>query len=195
MRHVIAVVMVAVSAAACGSSGPSRAERAAAEQAAREAEDTRVRAENRARLDAERLRALWKYQQSTMAGGAQTTASILSTGGVDADGSGEKPVQLIFRDHANWGRSSYLVLQVGDFACPPGCTVTVVADAEAPVTIKARRPNTNEAIALFINDHVALWALAGRARDLRITFPVKAGGTRQARFEVDGLDQSRMPGW
>ena len=195
MRLAMLVIGVALCAAGCGSSGPTRAERAAAEQAAREAEDARLRAENRARLDAERLRALWKYQQSTMAGGAQTTASILTTGGVDTDGSGEKPVQLIFRDHADWGRSSYLVLQAGDFACPPGCTVTVQADDEPAVTIKARRPNTDEAIALFINDHAALWALAGRARDLHITFPVKAGGTRQARFEVDALDPSRMPGW
>jgi hypothetical protein len=189
------VALMALLACGCGSGGPTRAERMAAEQAAREAEDARLRAEQRARLEQLRLEALWKYQQSTMRGGAQTTASLFSTGGVDADGRGEQPVQLVFRDHADWGRSSYLVLKAGDFACPPGCTVSVTVDDEAPVTIKARRPNTDEAIALFINDHATLWAMAGRARNLRITFPVKAGGTRQARFEVDALDSSRMPGW
>jgi hypothetical protein len=33
------------------------------------------------------------------------------------------------------------------------------------------------------------------AKRLSIQFPVKAGGTRTAVFEVGGLDRSQMPGW
>jgi hypothetical protein len=35
---------------------------------------------------------------------------------------------------------------------------------------------------------------AGAAR-ISIAFPVTAGGTRTASFDVGGLDRSKMPGW
>jgi hypothetical protein len=104
-------------------------------------------------------------------------------------------VLLVFRDHAAWGRSSYLVLQGGDFDCSPRCTVNVTVDAETPVRMASRRPNTDEAIAMFINDWQALWRLTGGATRISIEFPVKAGGTRTAEFDVSGLDETKMPGW
>src|SRR5690606_25491525 len=140
--------------------------------------------ENRARAEAARLEALWRYQSATVGGAPQVTAAILSTGNVDTDGQGEHPVQMVFRDHAGWGRSSYLVLQAGDFRCRPRCTVTVTADAGSPVEMAARRPETDEAIAMFIDDSAELWRLAAGAAEISIAFPVAAGGTRTARFEV-----------
>jgi hypothetical protein len=59
----------------------------------------------------------------------------------------------------------------------------------------AWRPTTDEAIALFIRDSAALWRLTAAASRLRIEFPVVAGGTRTASFEVGALDDSKMPGW
>ena len=50
-------------------------------------------------------------------------------------------------------------------------------------------------IALFIRDAATLWRLTGDATTLRLEFPVRAGGTRTAAFEVVGLDESKMPGW
>lgn len=181
--------------AACGESGPSLADRAAAAKAAQEAADAKVREEARARREAQRLTALWRYQQATVGGGAQTTAAAYAAEDVDTDGSGARPVQLIFRDHAEWGRSAYLVLSTGDFACSPRCTVEVAADAAAPERLAAFRPDTDEAIALFIRDWERLWRLTGAATTVQIAFPVKAGGTRTATFEVSGLDESKMPGW
>jgi hypothetical protein len=87
------------------------------------------------------------------------------------------------------------VLQAGDFDCRPRCTVNVTADDLAPARMAARRPNTDEAIAMFINDAQGLWRLTAGAARISIEFPVKAGGTRTARFDVAGLDESRMPGW
>jgi hypothetical protein len=58
-----------------------------------------------------------------------------------------------------------------------------------------RRPKTDEAIAMFINDEAALWKLTAGAKRLSIEFPVRAGGTRTATFEVGGLDRAKMPGW
>ncbi len=130
-----------------------------------------------------------------MGGGAQVTAAIFATDDVDVDGQGPKRVQLVFRDHVKWGRSAYLVLQAGDFACRPNCTVQVTADDAAPQTLAAWRPDTDEAIALFIRDTATLWRITGDAARLRITFPVRAGGTREASFEVVSLDEAKMPGW
>jgi hypothetical protein len=180
----------------CGERAPSAAEQAAA--AAREAElaaETKAREDGRARVEAQRLAALWRYQEATVGGGRQVTAAILSTENVDTDGQGARPVQLVFRDHAAWGRSSYLVLQAGDFDCAPRCTVSVTVDDLAPENMAARRPNTDEAIAMFINDAPALWRLTAGAGRISIEFPVKAGGTRTASFDVAGLDESKMPGW
>jgi len=180
---------------ACGDRGPSLAERAAAAKAAEEAADIKAREATRAKLEAERLASLWRYQQATVGGGAQTTAAIFATGDVDVDGQGPRPVQLVFRDHVKWGKSGYLVLQAGDFACRPRCTVTVTVDDRAPERLAAWRPDTDEAIALFIRDTAKFWRLTGEAARLRIEFPVTSGGTRTADFEVVSLDEAQMPGW
>ena len=189
-------VLAAVAVLAGCNRGPSAAEQAAA--AAREAEraaDEQAREERKARVEAERLAVLWRYQEATVAGGRQVTASILSIDNVDTDGQGARPVQLVFRDHAAWGRSSYLVLQAGDFDCAPRCTVNVSVDDLAPEKMAARRPKTDEAIAMFINDEMTLWRMTAGAKRLSVEFPVRAGGTRTATFEIAGLDRSKMPGW
>jgi hypothetical protein len=178
---------------ACGPSARSEARRAA--EAAREAELAAAARTRSERLEVERLAALWTYHDIPVENGQQRTAAIRSTENVDSGGQEARSVQLVFRDHPSWGRSSYVVLQSGDFACTPRCTVTVTADDREPIRMAARRPNTDEAIAMFINDAQALWKTTTVATRLNIEFPVKAGGTRAAGFEVAGLDDSKMPGW
>ena len=145
--------------------------------------------------DQRRMAALWAYQTEAVQGGQQVSAAIYARKNVDTDGSGAKQVRLIFRDHPEWGRSSYLTLQAGDFDCYGGCQVKVGVDDAAPKPMAASRPKTDEAIAMFIEDERALWRLAGTAKVLTIEFPVKAGGTRSAVFEVGGLDRSQLPKW
>lgn len=143
-----------------------------------------------------RLAGLWSYDDVTVKKtGTQKTASIYAKERVDVDGSGSKPVRLIFRDHPEWGRSAYLVLEAGDFRCPGGCKVQVKADDAAARPMAATRPNTDEAIAMFIEDERRLWRTARKAKTIAIEFPVKAGGTRSAVFEVGGLDGASLPGW
>ena len=142
-----------------------------------------------------RMAALWAYQTEAVKGGKQVSAAIYAKKNVDTDGSGARQVRLIFRDHPEWGRSSYLTLQAGDFDCYGGCKVKVVVDEGAVKPMAASRPKTDEAIAMFIEDERALWRLAGTAKVLTIEFPVKAGGTRSAVFEVGGLDRSQLPKW
>ena len=153
----------------------------------------------KAKLSAEseqrRMAGLWAYQTEPVKGGNQLSAAIYSKDPVDTGGRGRNPVRLIFRDHPDWGRSSYLVLQAGDFDCYGGCRVKVSVEGGAAKAMAASRPKTDEAIAMFIEDERALWRLARDAKTLAIEFPVKAGGTRTATFETGGLDPGKIPGW
>jgi hypothetical protein len=154
-----------------------------------------VRAKAAEVRDAARTAALWNYSRVAVRGGTQLAATIDSSQPVDVDGSGAKPVQLVFRDHPSWGRSAYLVLRAGDFDCYRGCKVKVRVDDGAARSMAASRPKTDEAIAMFIDDERALWRMVLGAKALSIEFPVKAGGTRTAAFEVGGVDHARFPGW
>ena len=146
-------------------------------------------------LEGARTAALWSYQSEDVKGGKQLSAAIYSKDAVDTDGSGANPVRLIFRDHPDWGTSSYLVLQAGDFDCYGGCRVKVKIDDAEPKSMSALRPDTDEATAMFINDEHGLWRMLDGATQVSVEFPVKAGGTRTAVFEVAGLDRSKLPGW
>ena len=154
-----------------------------------------VKAKGEAAREMRRMQALWNYAQVAAGKGTQRSAMIYSKDPVDLDGSGAKPVQLVFRDHPQWKRSAYLVLQASDFRCPGGCKVKVIADGGAPKSMDAWRPDTDEAIAMFITDYKSLWKLTGKTQVMSIEFPVKDGGTRTAVFETGGLDAAQMPGW
>ena len=154
-----------------------------------------VKAQSDQARNLRRMQGLWQYNQIPVGTkGTQRSASIYGKERVDVDGSGPKPVQLVFRDHPQWKQHAYLVLQAGDFRCPT-CQVKVTVDDGKPVSMAAWRPDTDEAIAIFITDQKALWNLARKAKVISIEFPVKAGGTRTAVFETGGVDASRMPQW
>ena len=155
--------------------------------------DTKTKAEEV--REQNRLSSLWNYAQVTAGKGIQRSAMIYSKEPVDVDGAGPRTVQLVFRDHPEWKRSAYLVLQAGDFRCPGGCKVKLVADGAAAKSMAAWRPDTDEAIAMYITDHKALWKLVRKTRAVAIEFPVKGGGTRTAVFETGGLNAEHMPGW
>lgn len=154
-----------------------------------------VKAKGDALREDARTQALWIYNTANVEGGEQLSAAIYAKDNIDVDGTGAKQVRLIFRDHPSWGRSSYLVLQAGDFDCYPNCRVSVRVDDGEPQRMAANRPKTDEAIAMFIDDERALWRLLDGAKTVSIEFPVKAGGTRTAVFEVTGLDRTKLPKW
>lgn len=148
-------------------------------------------------LDREQRRtaALWSYGKMIMRGAPQTTASIYAKETMRVKGGQYSSVRLIFRDHKAWGRSSYLVLEGGDFDCYGGCQVQVTFDDQPPRTFKANRPATDEAIAMFIGDGTQLWKAMDGARVMTVEVPLKELGKRKAVFEVAGVDRARMPGW
>lgn len=153
--------------------------------------------------EAKRLAALWAYGSQGVPGGLQLSASIYAKDEVDVGGQGATPVRLIFRDHPSWGRSSYLVLNEGDFDCYGGCRVKVTVGDAAPVSLSGTRPDTDEAIAMFIDDEMRMWRLTkdsaaadgAPAKTLTVEFPSKAAGRVTAVFEVGGLDPNRLAKW
>jgi hypothetical protein len=154
-----------------------------------------IRARAEAAQQEKRLAALWTYGDEPVGkDGHQLSAALYSQEPVDTDGSGAHPVRLIFRDHPEWGRSSYLVLEAGDFDCYSGCKLKVIADGK-PHTLPGSRPKTDEAIAMFIDDHKALWRLAKNSKQLSIEFPTRHVGKKTAEFEVGGLDAAKLPKW
>lgn len=154
-------------------------------------------AEAKAKADAQaetaRLQGLWSYQTTPVGKGRQLNASIYAKNDIDT-GAGQSHVRLIFRDHPAWGRSSYLVIDNGDFNCYGGCTLKMSVDGK-PRTMAGSRPKTDEAIAMFIEDERALWRTVKKARTLTITVPLKGAPPREAVFETGGLDPAQMPGW
>ena len=153
-----------------------------------------IRAKAEAEAQQRRLAALWSYGEEPVKGGTQLSAAIYSQEPVDTDGGGAHPVRLIFRDHPDWGRSAYLVLEAGDFDCYAGCKLKVIADGKTH-TLPGSRPKTDEAIAMFIDDHKALWKLTKASKQLSIEFPTKGVGRKTVDFEVGGLDPARLPKW
>lgn len=153
-----------------------------------------IRAKAEAEAQQRRLAALWSYGEEPVKGGTQLSAAIYSQEPVDTDGGGAHPVRLIFRDHPDWGRSAYLVLEAGDFDCYGGCRLKVTADGKTHA-LPGSRPRTNEAIAMFIDDHKALWKLAKASKQLSIEFPTKGVGRKTVDFEVGGLDARKLPKW
>lgn len=154
-----------------------------------------VSAQADAAANTARLQGLWLYDRIPAPGGEQVSASIYGKEPVDTDGSGARRVRLIFRDHPEWGRSSYLVLERGDFDCYNRCRLPVSVNDGAAQNLPGLRPDTDEAIAMFIEDYRGLWRRFTRedVETVSITFPVKAGGTRTVVFEPGGLDAQRMP--
>src|SRR5690606_30700134 len=148
-------------------------------------EEVKARAEEA--REQRRLASLWNYARVPAGKGEQRTAAILSQEPVDTGGSRPAAVQLVIRDHPEWKRSAYLVLEGGDFDCYGGCKVQVKFDDAAARPMSAWRPKTDEAIAMFIEDYRGLWKRMRQARRLEISFPVKAGGSRTAVFETGGL--------
>lgn len=154
-----------------------------------------IRAKAEAEVQRQRLATLWSYGDEPVGkDGHQLSASIYSQEPIDTDGGGAHPVRLIFRDHPEWGRSAYLVLEAGDFDCYAGCRLKVTLDGKVH-TLPGSRPKTDEAIAMFIDDWKGLWKLAKAGKQLSIEFPTKAVGKRTVEFEVGGLEPAKLPAW
>jgi hypothetical protein len=141
--------------------------------------------------DKRRLAALWAYNLEPInygADGVVVSAYLYSDS--KSDPPGAAPVRLVLRRHPQWGRSVYLVLDKGEFDCPPGCKVSVRFDDQPARDFAATKSEQNRS-ALFIDDEAAIRMTLDKIRV--ITIGTSVGGIpRRLRFEVGGFDRVKL---
>ena len=138
--------------------------------------------------DKRRLEKLWSYNTELMEGGGD---GVVHTGAIYATpDDGNTPVRLVLRQHPKWGRSVYLVLDSGEFDCPPGCEVAVKFDDAPPRQFKATKSTENKQ-AMFIDDERTIRESLDKIRVITVSASV-GGKPRNISFEVGGFDRVQL---
>ena len=138
--------------------------------------------------DKRRLEKLWSYNVELVEGGGD---GVVHTAAIYATRDGDNaPVRLVLRSHPKWGRSVYLVLDSGEFDCPPGCEVAVKFDDQPPRQFKATKSNENKQ-AMFIDDEKAIRESLEKIRVITVVTSV-GGKPRTLSFEVGGFDRVQL---
>ncbi len=153
--------------------------------------DTGIKADQM--RDKRRLSGLWTYNTELLEGGGDNvvhTAAIYATRDPNDVNSDEVPVRLVLRRHPKWGRSAYLVLDHGQFDCPPGCKVPIKFDDEPARMIASSKSDQNKQ-AMFIDDEESIRNILDKIRVITINTSVD-GRPRAISFEVGGFDRAQL---
>ncbi len=149
-----------------------------------------TRTKSAANADAHRLAGLWSYTVTAEDGGTQYAAVIASRKPLKLANA---RLRLVLRQHPQWGRSVYLLLDNARFDCKGGCaTLPVSFDGAKPLRMKATIPPTGEP-ALFVDDDTGFIAKLEKAKTVAVGVNVKGAGAFDAEFEVGGFDPARLP--
>lgn len=165
---------------------------AAASKANATLAEVRVQAE--ALREAQRLAEAWSYQLVAVEGGEQRSALIDSR--VPAVEEGETPspadAQLVLRQHPEWGRSSYLLLQQRAFDCGTPCTLRIAFDGAPATEWAGKQADSGSGPALFIEDDGRFIAALRKAKTVRIELPSGSGRLKALNFDVGGYRHERF---
>jgi hypothetical protein len=139
-----------------------------------------------------RLQKLWDYQDNAVGKGVQHSATMFSrVPDLGEDVPAAIPdAQLVLRDHPDWGRSVYLLLEQKKFACGKPCTLQLAFDDAPLETWPGKQADSGKGPALFIEDEPRFVKALPNAKSLRIVVP-STNGTRTLNFEVGGFDPAR----
>ena len=155
--------------------------------AAKEVQQTLPEIEQRWKENSEksRLAARWLYQVSPMAGGTQSTATIVSS-----QPSGNDRVQLVLRRHTSWGQSVFLYGSKPGFVCRGNCMLAATVDGK-PTHIKAFAPPTGEPALMMVDDKGFI-AMLQKAKKITLDVTFADGEKKQTLvYEVGGFDPAR----
>lgn len=143
--------------------------------------------------DERRLQKLWDYQANAVGKGVQKSATIFSrVPDLGEDAPAATPdAQLVLRDHPDWGRSVYLLLQDAKFDCPRPCTLQLAFDDAPLETWKGKQADSGHGPALFIEDEQRFVKELPEAKLLKIVLPKNRGRLGSLTFEVGGYDATR----
>jgi hypothetical protein len=153
--------------------------------------DTGIKADEA--RDKRRLSGLWTYNTELLEGGGENvvhTAAIYATKDPNDINNDEVPVRLVLRRHPKWGRSAYLVLDHGEFDCPPGCKVPIKFD-DQPVRMFDSSKSDQNKQAMFITDEETIRDILDKIRVITINTSVD-GRPRAIMFEVGGFDRAQL---
>ncbi|MBS0457645.1 MAG: hypothetical protein JSS44_09985 [Proteobacteria bacterium] len=154
-------------------------------------DDTNVKADEA--RDKRRLAALWTYNTELLDGGGDNnvvySASIYATPDPNFNGD-QVPVRLVLRRHPKWGRSAYLVLDHGQFDCPPGCKLSVQFDDKPPQMMASTKSDQNKQ-AMFIDDEATVREALDKIRAITVQTSVD-GQPRTLTFDVGGFDRAQL---
>ena len=143
--------------------------------------------------DTERLRKLWDYQDNAVGKGVQHSATIFSR--VPDLGEDAPPAtpdaQLVLRDHPDWGRSVYLLLEQSKFTCGKPCTLQLAFDDGPLETWPGKQADSGQGPALFIEDEPRFMKALPTAKTLKIVLPKSSGTINSLTFEIAGFDPTR----
>jgi hypothetical protein len=135
-----------------------------------------------------RLAGLWVYQVSPMAGGTQSTATIVSS-----QPSGNDRVQLVLRRHTSWGQSVFLYGSKPGFICHGNCTLAATVDGK-PAHIKVFAPPTGEPALMMVDDKGFI-AMLKKAKKITLDVIFADGEKKQTLvYEVGGFDPAKWAG-
>ncbi|WP_297866113.1 hypothetical protein [Silanimonas sp.] len=145
-------------------------------------------------VEAERLKALWSYVSTPIAGESNPQkAASMRNQRPEADDPASfavvPTVQLVLRNDPRWGQSVYLVIEEGVFECGRPCAFNITLDEAAPKRFAGEASSTGTRPALFIKDDAGFIRALDAARTVRIA-PVD-GRADPIDFEVGGFDIGR----
>lgn len=148
----------------------------------------------KAQVESERLKALWSYVSTPIAGESEPQrAASMRNRRPDADDPASfavvPTVQLVLRDDPRWGQSVYLVIEDGVFECGRPCAFHITLDDAAPKRFAGEASSTGTRPALFIQDDAGFIRALDAAGTVRIA-PVD-GRADPIDFEVGGFDIGR----
>ena len=143
--------------------------------------------------DRRRLSGLWQYNTELLEGGGDNviySAAIGATKDPNDVNHDQTPARLVLRRHPKWGRSVYLVLDHGEFDCPPGCKVSVQFD-DQPATMMSSSKSDQNKQAMFIDDEETIRNALDKIRAITVKTSVD-GRPRTLNFEVGGFDRAQL---
>ena len=153
--------------------------------------DTNIKADEM--RDKRKLSQLWTYNTELLEGGGDNviySAAINASKDPNDINNDQVGVKLVLRRHPKWGRSAYLVLDHGQFDCPPGCKVSVQFDDQTPQMMASSKSDQNKQ-AMFIDDEAAIRTILDTIRVITIKTSVD-GRPRSLSFEVGGFDRAQL---
>jgi hypothetical protein len=148
-----------------------------------------VQAKADALIEAKRQESLWTYQAIEAGKGVQRSASIDSYMAKAEEGEYAQPAdgKLILRDHPEWGRSAYLILNETAFRCGSPCGMDIAFDDAAATRWSGKQADSGHGPALFINDESRFISKLEQAKSVRVTLPKGSGHIKTLRFDVAGF--------